>query len=195
VNELFRRTDPDDLTDLDVIDSTTNGAAPAQVQAAHDVDQAIKQCIGLIRTSWIKLAEHLYQFHEQDMWRDLGYTTFEQWLAGPEIDLSRRQVYALMESWRELVVNRGVKPKELEDVPVGKLREVLPAVRRGFVDTDDALADCRTLARDDLRQRYQEVSNTTSRGRAPLDATKEPDRVRCPTCGSRVMREQIGGQA
>jgi hypothetical protein len=70
---------------------------------------------------------------------------------------------------------------------------VLPAVRRGFVDSKDALADARTLARDDLRQRYSEVSTASSRGRAPLAAETEPDYARCPTCGSRVTRDRIGG--
>jgi hypothetical protein len=200
VNELFRNTDPTGITDMQVLepDNTT----PAQAQAAFEVEQRIKGTIHQMRGLWIVLAEDLYKFSAEEMWRDLGHTTFDQWLAGPDIDLARRTVYGLIEVWKELVVNRGVRPHQIADVPVSKLRDSLAAVRRGFVDAEDAIADARTLGRDDLRDRYRQLSTPAgarrdSAGTLPASSTnggpaeplfaaeEEPEWAICHACGSR----------
>jgi hypothetical protein len=159
----------------------------AQAKVAFDVEARIKQVILGMRKAWVLLAEDLHRVHDLKLWADLGHQSFEQWLASPEIDLERRWVYELIAMWRELVINRGVQPEQLSDVQVSKVREVLPAIRRGYVDIPDALAHCRTLGRDDLRRQYQQLDMN---GGAPtgLDATREPARERCPTCGSWVDR-------
>lgn len=161
---------------------------PTEIQAAaaHQAEQAIKATIQQMRSTWVQLAEQLHHFSELQMWRALGYRSFEQWLAGPEIDLSRRTVFYLIESWRELVIKQGVKPEDLQRVEVSKAREILPAVRRGHVDVDTALADAETLSRDDLRERYGHVGRPGGRGvDEPLDAEREPEWAVCQSCGSR----------
>jgi hypothetical protein len=171
VNELFRNTDPHGVTDVDILDPDTT--TPAEGQAAFEVEQRIKTHVHQMRGLWIRLAEDLYTFANREMWRDLGHKSFDEWLAGPDIDLGRRTVYGLIEVWKELVVNRGVRPHQIADVPVSKLRDSLAAVRRGFVDAEDAIADARTLGRDDLRERYRQLSTPT--GRAPRLGRHPPD--------------------
>lgn len=187
VNELFANTDPTGVTDLEPEVGEPDYPLAAQAAAAWEVEQRIKGFVRAIRTTWIRLAEDLYRFHELDMWRDLGYSSFDAWTAGPEIDLSRRQVYNLIMAWREFVVVRGVLPGQLEDVAISKVPEVMPALRRGQVDVAGALADCRTLAREDLRQRYAGVGTKPGRPdtSSSLDAEAEPAYAICPSCGSR----------
>lgn len=177
-----------------------------QAKAAFDVETRIKGRILQIRGGWIELAADLHAFAQSEMWRDLGWRSFEAWLASPEIELERRQVYYLLEMWRELVVKREVKPEQLVGLGVSKIQEVLPAVRRGFVDIDQALSDVATLARDDLRKQYSTSPNgskPSSRSRiddgsgvggslAPpaaaqggFDAEAEPEWAVCQACGSR----------
>jgi hypothetical protein len=169
------------------------GEAPAR--AAHEVAERIVGNVRRMRTLWIKVAEDLFRFNELEMYRDLGYTSFEQWLAEPDVDLSRRSVYYLLDVWRELVVGKGVKPAQLEKVDVSKVQDILPAVRRGQVTAEQALADAETLTRGDLRERYR--APAPSNGDAPpavpsgpdtsttYEATDEPAFAICPSCGSR----------
>lgn len=160
----------------------------AQASAAHTAEQTIRAIVHRMRTEWARLAEQLYQFSECRHWRSLGYRSFEQWLASPEIDLSRREVFYLIEAWRELVVERGVEPGRLERVQVSKVRDVLPAVRRGVVTPDEALSDAESLSREDLREHYGHVGRpgSTAPGAEPLEATREPEYTVCQACGSRI---------
>lgn len=155
----------------------------AEAAAAQVVHEEIVSAVTAMRNAWIWLAERLYHFHQSKMWIPLGYSTMDEYLASPEIDLGRRKVYALVEAWRELVIERGVDPKELENAEVSKVREIMPAVRAGKVSIEDALADVRTLAREDLRIRYAKGGAGLT---APHGTGSHPGYTVCPTCGSRV---------
>lgn len=175
-----------------------------QAKAAFDVEVRIKGHVHAMRVTWIKLAEDLHAFSRSEMWRDLGWKSFEAWLASPEIDIERRQAYYLLEMWRELVVKRDVKPEQLEGLGPSKVQEVLPAIRRGFVDVADALSAVETLPRADLRREFSISANggppPPSResgiggSLAPrattesFDAQAEPDFYVCEACGSRVRK-------
>lgn len=163
----------------------------AQAGAAYEIENRIRNHVRAMRGLWVRLAEDLFKFHELEMWRDLGHNGFEEWLASPDIELERRWVYELIGMWRELVVKRNVDPAKLEPVQVSKVREVLPAIRRGRVDISDALADCETLARDDLRQKYAATGAGTSGEpggpNGQLDAGSEPTFAICHACGSRYQ--------
>lgn len=166
-----------------------DGRERLQANAAFEVEQRIRGNVRAMRVMWIRLAEDLYKFQELEMWKDLGYTGFEVWLASPDIELERRWVYELIGMWRDLVVRRHVDPAALEPVQVSKVREVLPAIRRGAVGIEDALADCEVLGRDDLRRKYAAVGAGTvgqnGGPNAPLDADAEPTFAICHSCGSR----------
>lgn len=174
------------MTELD----TTTGQQ-VQAKAAFEVEDRIRNNVRHMRGLWVRLAEDLFKFHELEMWRDLGHGGFEEWLASPDIDLERRWVYELIGMWRELVVKRHVAPEQLMPVQVSKVREVLPAIRRGAVDIGDALADCESLPRNDLREKYSGVGAGTigqnGGPTAPLDATTEPEYAICHACGSRYQ--------
>lgn len=161
-----------------------------QSEAAHARAEKIKLNVRKMRTLWVELAEDLHTFNELEQWRDLGYHSFEEWLKEPEIDLSRRTVYYLLEVWRELVIEQGIKPKELEKVGISKVQEILPAVRRGQVSPEEALADAGTLTRGDLRERYRQPTTNGGIPSGPdsstsYEATSEPEFAICPHCGSR----------
>lgn len=168
---------------------------------AFEVEQRIKSVVLGMRVAWRHLAEDLYQFNQQRMWSDLGYGSFEEWLAGPEIDLQRRWVYELIAIWKELVIKAGADPEEIGKLEPSKLQELLPAVRRQQVTLERALADAGSLSRNDLRERYSlggTSTTPTSNGSAPddtttYDAEAEPAYVRCPTCNSRVRAGDLRG--
>lgn len=183
LNELMRNTDPHGTTDLEVLDPGDPTAAEAQ--AAFATSERIKRNLRQTRAIWYRIAEDLYRFHKLQMWRDLGLASFEEWLAQPEIQIGRRTVFAMVEVWRELVVERGVPPHELADVPSTNLRDTLSAVRRGMVQPGEAIADAKSLSRDDLRERYEGLVVLDQKQRGTFDPTAEPRYARCPSCGQR----------
>lgn len=139
---------------------------------AFDVEEKVKKGLGAIREVWIALAAYLHEFHKEKMWEHLGHDRFEDWLGSPEIGLGRSQVYASIEAYEELVVKRDVDPAVLADLEATKIGVVLPALRRGEVDLDQALADCEALSRSALREKY---GKQVGAERVPL--------VECEQCG------------
>lgn len=176
-------------------DLTTSSASGQELAAqfAFQVEQRIRVTIGDIRTAWVRLAEDLFNFQQSELWRDLGHSSFEAWLASPDIDLGRRWVYELISMWRDLVIDRHVKPDRLLPVNVSKVREVLPAIRRGQVTVEDALSDCETLGRDDLRKRYTGSESPTP-GQpdtsSAVHTSSETEYAICHACGSRYPRRK-----
>lgn len=176
------------------------GRAPAKKKAttpeeraakkAFKVEARIKEGKRAIQRVWVALAGYLHEFYTEQMWEALGYDKFETWLGTPDIGLGRTQIYALIEAYEELVIKRGLDPSLLEDLEVTKLAVVLPALRKGDVELEDALADCRALSRSELREKY---------GKA-LPAEKVP-LIECEDCGCMKRpkspaeeTEQIPGQ-
>lgn len=158
------------MTDLAANDRGT-------LERAAELEREIQIGCAFIRQAWVLLAERLYEFHRDDAWQVLGYDSFNEWLASPEIDLGYRQSMRLIESYREMVVERGISSGLLELADVTKVAVVLPAVKRGDVTAEDALADAQSLSRSDLEDKYRH-----SDPNAPLDPGAE-EWHDCPDCG------------
>lgn len=138
---------------------------------AWDLQAQVAAKVAGQRSSWVGLAGHLAEFHDEKAWLLLSHDTFNEWLGTPEISLSRGDAYAMIGAWKELIVERKVDPTRLEGLDVSKVAVILPAIRRG-VDVDEALSACETLSRSDLRAEYQSPSNAEYRV--------------CAECGQRV---------
>lgn len=146
---------------------------------AYALETRIKAHTATIRVAWVGLAQALHEFDDMQGWRVLGYDRLAQWLASPEIEMSRSQYFALVTAWRVLVIERAVPPGELAKVDITKAQDILPAVRRGDVSATQALADAEHLGRHDLREKY----------RAPVEGNASTDDFIwdiCHACGSRV---------
>ena len=157
---------------------------------AFEVEAKIKKGVGAIREVWVALAAYLHEFHQGKMWEHLGYDRIEDWLGTPEIGLGRSHVYALIETYEELVVKREIEPEELGGLEATKVAVVLPAIRRGDVELEEALADCEALSRSALREKYgQQVSSE----RVPLTQCEQCGCMRRPKTEAEVV-EQIPGQ-
>ncbi len=159
-------------------------------QRAFKTEEKVKKGLGAIREVWIALAAYLHEFHSEKMWEHLGYDRFDDWLGSPDIGLGRSQVYASIEAYEELVVKRDVDPAVLADLEATKIGVVLPALRRGEVDLETALADCEALSRSALREKY---GKQVGAERVPL--------IECEECGcmkrpksSAELSEPIPGQ-
>lgn len=156
-----------------------------RVDDAFQTEQMIIASVRRVRAEWAVLAHGLYRFVNEELWRDRDCNSFEEWLAGPEIGLGRRWVYQLVDTWRELHIKAQLPASDIAQLEPSKVQEILPAVRRGQVSLEQALADTQTLSQSDLRARYRDPQ-----GRAPdvstsYDPAREPEFATCAVCGSR----------
>jgi hypothetical protein len=164
---------------------------------AYEVQGRIKETQRRIKEAWIDLARDLYEFSSDRLWKDLGYGSFEEWAADPDIDIGRRWAYELITLYKSLVIQHEIAPERLVAIAPAKLQEVMPALRRRQISVEEALSDAQTLSVADIRDRYRgHAATKTSKGSAPdigtsYEALHEPQFVRCPTCGSRVRPEEI----
>lgn len=156
-----------------------------QAKQAYEVEERIKNTLQEMKRAWVYLAEDLYHFQKNAWWHDLGYASFDEWLAGPDIDLKRRQAYYLIATYKELVVEQGATPAMLEGVGISKAKVITTAVRRKEVPLVEALADAEALAHRDLVERYAklEKGDPAEKGTG-YSSVAEPARAQCPSCGS-----------
>ncbi len=99
------------------------------------------------------------------MWSELGYESFKAFVADPDIGLpDYRQSMALVQAYRELVIERDIPVARLGDVDASKVAVVLPALKRGEVTVEDALSDAQTLPRSDLRSQYRVANDGRQAG-------------------------------
>jgi hypothetical protein len=168
--------------------STLEPTREQQVAAhAHALQERIKHTSGQIRSLWVDLARDLHDFSEGQHWRSLGHDTFESWMASPDIDLNRRTVFKLLEMYRELVVKRQVPSTALARVEWSKWHEMMPAIRRGHVTPEQALADAEVTPQRDLRERYRQITARSPGESEPaIDPATEEQWVICPACGGRM---------
>lgn len=157
------------------------------VETAYAMEEKIVVAIRDLRASWVELARLLYEFHAAQGWTQLGYEQVGQWLASPDIELGRRTFFNLVEMWRELVIERGVNPTVLGKADMTKVRDVMPAIRRGITTAEEALGDAEALTRTDLRDKYQHA--VTPGDTSPQDEPIKPDTFHyevCQSCGSKI---------
>lgn len=143
-----------------------------KAEVAFALEHRIKGYVGaMMRTGW-QLAEDLYRFQEMGAWALLDYDNLGQWLAQPEVNISRTTFFRLTRSYRALVLDHGVKPEQLAELDPSKVAEVLPALKRGDVALDKALADVKALGARDLRTEYG--SSKDSSGSEDPGASQDP---------------------
>lgn len=162
-------------------------------QVAHRMDQNVRRIKRQMEGLWVELAETLHHFRAGQMWRDLGFDTFEQWLSDPGVELERRWVYKLTDAYKFLVLEYGVPRERVEQLKISKVNEVLPAIRRGQVELEAALADVETLPRSELEIQYRGLHSSTPGSAEAATSTRvetdhEPEWATCPTCGSQYRR-------
>jgi hypothetical protein len=174
----------------------SNGVALTEREAeelgarASELEHAIVKRCRDIRSAWVLLARDLHEFLEQRLWELLDYDSPKAWLASPDIEISWGHAYKLIRAYQELVVVRGVPMNALAGVDLEKCQMALPTLKAGKGSWKDAVDDAKILSRSDMRAKWLEDDPD-----APLDATREPEKCSCPTCGSWVRKDKIEAAA
>lgn len=144
---------------------------------AYELDQEVKAGIQEGREALWRVARALYEFSEMSGWTALGHDTLGEWLADPEVSMTRTTFHRMVGVWRELVVLRKLPESEVLELEASKVDIVLPAVKAGRVTLKKALKDVRALGARDLREEYlsrPEPRPAPQPGETPSDTVPEP---------------------
>jgi hypothetical protein len=127
----------------------------AAVKACQHLQEIVVAAVRGGRAAMWKLSEALYECEEAQVWVVLGYETKGEWLAQPEISLTRSTFDRMTRVWRRLIIHKQVDAPTLEHCDISKVDIVLPAIESHKATLKDALADVDTLGTRDLREKYQ----------------------------------------
>ncbi len=150
-------------------------AEEAAARVADAIDQQIRQTVRQMKGMWVDLASSLHRFARGELWRDIGFDSFEEYLDQPDLELGRRWTFELIAMYEQLVIQREVRHEQLRQLNSSKVREVLPAIRRGAVTLEEGLSDAGVLSRHDLEVRYRGLASATP-GQPDVDSVIRTER-------------------
>lgn len=104
--------------------------------------------------TFLDLGEQLYWFEEDKQYKDLGYETFNDYIANPEVNIERRVAFMLKGIYKTYILDLKVQPVALLPAGYAKLDKVRPYVTQDNVN--DWIAKATSLSRSDLRIELQE---------------------------------------
>jgi hypothetical protein len=126
----------------------------ADVEQAHQAEAKVREVLGETKAAAWRLAEALYAFDEAVGWRRLGHESLEEWLAQPEIGITKTTYYDLVGAWRKFVIHRGVEGERLKVLDPSKVAIVANSVEKSKATVEEALSDAEALGYRDLRAKY-----------------------------------------
>jgi hypothetical protein len=146
---------------------------PDDVEVARAAEVKVLTAISHGKEAVWELAEALYHFDEASGFRRLGHESLEEWLAQPEVGITKSVYYNLVGSWRKMVVHRSIEPARLHQLDPSKVSIVAEAVGKSKVSVEDAFNDVETLGYRDLREKYKKPKKTAEKkdGKAKEPAT------------------------
>lgn len=139
---------------------------------AHQDEAEIKAGLKDVRGGLWRTAKALYSFTENTGWTALGYESLGEWLADPDVTLTRSTYYRMLQAWTELHVLRKVPEDKLAALDLTKAHIALPALKRGDAPVDVIVADVEALGARDLREKYRGEGETIA---VASDEDGEPD--------------------
>lgn len=132
-----------------------SASPPARKVEAHDAHERLVFGIKASHLALSSVAQACHEIHEQQAWSELGYETLSEYLASPEIGMSRSAFYDLCAIWEKYVLEGGADPQALQAGGPSKLVVPIPAIKAGEVTVTEALEDVEALGLRDLREKYQ----------------------------------------
>jgi hypothetical protein len=173
----FYDFDPDaDVEPGTEIAIETVDALPSEAELAHSAHVKLVEGQRGVRLSLALMAEGCHLLHQQEGWKHLGYETLAEYLAAPEIEISRTEFYRGVAIWSAYVLNGGVEPASLQGAGPSKLEVPLPAISAGVVTPEQAVADASSLTRKELQSHYAVLmggEEPEPRKRKPMEITDE----------------------
>jgi hypothetical protein len=165
------------------------------IDKAFTLERQLKKAIHMETGAWWAQAKIAYAMHQERGWELLGYERIDDWLAQPDIGMTRTRFFKASQTWRDLVEVKQIEVEKLKEIEPSKAMEIRPAVMKGDVKPEQALADAENLSFRDVVEKYRPSKRAQHGqepdGSTPLEASSEPQRVRCPCCRQGTTRDEI----
>jgi hypothetical protein len=140
-----------------------------RAERCYALQETVKAGLVAGRTALWQMARALHEFDQEQGWLALGYDALGDWLADPDIGISKSAYYRLTKNWRGLAVKRRVPEDQILELEPSKVDIVLPRVESGEITLERALKDVRALGYRDLRDQYIGRRNESSGAQTPGD--------------------------
>jgi hypothetical protein len=132
--------------------------AEGKTRDAYEAHSKLLKGLEAVKMGLAHAAEGCHTLHRSEGWTALGYESLNEYLAAPEITISRTEFYRLTEVWQRYVVDGGLDPERLYGAAPTKLEVPFPALAAGLVSAEEAAADAEALPRKDLRDKYKDLN-------------------------------------
>lgn len=126
----------------------------ARAKACFLIESRIIKNIASGREAMWELAKNLYEFDEENGWTALGHDTQAEWLAQPEIGMTRTAYFRMVRKYRELVLRRELPTAVLLELEPSKVDIVMPTLENDRAKFEDVVEDLKSLGARDLRDKY-----------------------------------------
>ena len=105
--------------------------------------------------TFLELGKELYWFEAKAQWKQLDYTSFNAYLADPEVDISARTAQSIRSIYEKFFINLKAQPAALIEAGWTKLDIIRPRVTPENVEHWIDLAA--SLSRSDLKRELEEA--------------------------------------
>lgn len=135
-----------------------------------------------IERSFIKMGGYLKLIRDGKLYLEKGCTTFEEYIAIPELALNRSTVYAIINVFEVFFEKSNQSDiEELMEIGYSKLNRI--SQFKGQPDFDEWIYKAKTLSLSDLGAEIKETKGISEN----ISSTKSEDKITmeitCPFCG------------
>ena len=141
---------------------------------AQDQYDRLLEGLSASRLALSAVAQACHDISRDKSWSDLGYESLAEFLASPEITLTRSNFFRMAQIWELYVLDGGISPLSLAVASPSKFAIPMRALGANEVTVEEALADVETLGARDLREKY-ELPRDESIRIDPLDRLLDDD--------------------
>jgi hypothetical protein len=117
---------------------------PERAERAYQLDQAVHECTKDITSNFYKLALLLACIKEERLYQELGYETFQAYIASVDVAFSLSHIQMGLRLVRNVIADEELRqrlePKiglPLDKLPPSKLDAVFPAVKKLIAQNQD----------------------------------------------------------
>ena len=131
---------------------------------AYSRHQKIVDYRNLAVSTFFELGCELYWFEKEEQYLELDYSSFNSYLADPEVDISRNLAFMLKRVYETFLLGEPVQPVVLlRDVGYSKLDVIRPYVSKDNVEelVHTASTLSRISLRAEMKNRFGEVGSNT----------------------------------
>lgn len=146
----------------------------------HNQLVRLKREMGL---AFISIAEILKEIKDSELYLQLGYEYFSDYVQSPEVGLNVRTAYYYIEIYETFIQKLGYTREDLIEYSYDKLRKLLPIVNKEDVKVTEVMDNAISLKWGDFEKHYKDEKENEGF----TDKLSAPEFYRCKCHGQWVV--------